>query len=78
MAVDIAKPSWNLRTLLPPVIADLLERHERRRADRRETWRQHNTQARRRAAAYERIVESRDRTRTTERDRSFGADGLEL
>jgi hypothetical protein len=45
----------------PPAIADLLERNERRRADRRETWRQNDAEALRRAAAYERIAETQAR-----------------
>jgi len=63
--------------LLPPVVADLLERHEHRRANRREAWRHHNAQARRRAA-YEQVAETRTRGQTSERDRSIGGDGLEL
>jgi hypothetical protein len=64
--------------LLPPVVADPLERNERRRANRRETWRQHDADARRRAAAYERIAETQARTKTSERKRGIDGDGLEL
>jgi hypothetical protein len=64
--------------LLPPAIADLLVRNERRRADRRETWRQNDAEALRRAAAYERIAETQARAQTSERDRSIAGDGLEL
>jgi hypothetical protein len=64
--------------LLPPAIADLLVRNERRRADRRETWRQNYAEALRRAAAYERITETQARAQTSERDRSIAGDGLEL
>lgn len=39
--------------LLPPIIADLLERNEHRRANRRQTWRQHTAAERARAAAYQ-------------------------
>jgi hypothetical protein len=66
------------RHLLPQVIADLLERNEHRRADRRETWRHHNADARRRAAAYERVAETQARAQTSERSRSIDGDGLEL
>jgi len=64
--------------LLPRVVADLLERHEHRRADRCETWRHHNADARRRAAAYERVAETHARTQRSDRDRSIDGDGLEL
>jgi hypothetical protein len=64
--------------LLPPAIADLLVRNERRRADRRETWRQNYAEALRRAAACERITETQARAQTSERDRSIAGDGLEL
>jgi hypothetical protein len=54
--------------LLPPVIADLLERNEQRRANRRQTWRQHTAAERAREAAYQRIIsaaeQSNDRSRS--------------
>jgi hypothetical protein len=56
--------------LLPPLVADLLDRNEHRRADRRESWR--------RAAAYERVAETHARAETSERDLSIADDGLEL
>lgn len=63
--------------LLPAVVADLLERNEHRRAHRRERWRQHNADTRRRAAAYERVAETQARAETAERDRGV-KDALEL
>lgn len=47
---------------LPPVVADLLERNEERRTQRRESWRQHTGAERSRRAAQQRIV-SQDRSR---------------
>jgi conjugative relaxase-like TrwC/TraI family protein len=64
--------------LLPAVVADLLDRNDHRRADRRETWRQHNAEARRRTAAYERVAETHTRAKTSERGRSIDGDSLEL
>jgi conjugative relaxase-like TrwC/TraI family protein len=64
--------------LLPLVIADLLERNEHRRADRRETWRRHKAEARRAAAAYERFADTQARAQTSDRERSIDVDGLEL
>jgi hypothetical protein len=62
--------------LLPPVVGDLLDRHERRRANRRETWRQHNAEASRRSAAHERVAETQASAQTSERDRGIDGDGL--
>ena len=65
---------------LPQIVAALLERHEQRRAARRESWRQYNAEARWRVAAYERLAEtlgceqSQDRTQTLSED----GYGLEL
>jgi len=62
--------------LLPPVVADLMERNEQRRADRRQTWLQHHAEAHRRAKSYERVTETC--TQASGRDRSIGDEGLEL
>jgi hypothetical protein len=64
--------------VLPPVIAGLLERNEHRRANRRETWRQHHADARRRAAAHDRVAETHARAQTSGRDRGIDGDSLEL
>jgi conjugative relaxase-like TrwC/TraI family protein len=45
------------RALLPHVVAQQLERQDRRRAARSEAWRQHNASARARSAAFERMAE---------------------
>ena len=62
------------RHLLPNEIADLLQRHDRRRAARRAVWREHSARARAHQAAYERM------TRAAERgaERGVDVDGLEL
>ena len=62
--------------LLPPVVADLLDRNEHRRADRRQTWRHNDAEARRRAAAYERIISADEQSH--DRSRSDDGYGLEL
>lgn len=62
--------------LLPPAIADLLDRNEHRRVNRREALRQHATDTRRRARAYERMTTGT--TRDAEQARAAQGDGLEL
>jgi AAA domain len=68
------------RELLPPLVAALLDRNDRRRAARRAACRQHNAQARAREAAHERLrVATRDgAARAAERERGLGGDSLEL
>jgi hypothetical protein len=50
------------RHRLPPVVAELLERNQQRRAHRRETWSGYSAAERARKAACERII-SHDRSR---------------
>ena len=64
--------------LLPRVVADVLDRNEHRRTNRRDLWRQHGAEARRRAAACERVAVTHTRAQTSERDRSIDGDGLGL
>jgi conjugative relaxase-like TrwC/TraI family protein len=68
------------RGLLPDAVSTLLDRNDRRRAERAERWRQHNAQARAHARAYERFTAaSRDTTeQAAEQTRSIDGDGLEL
>jgi hypothetical protein len=54
------------RDQLPPVVAELLERNQHRRAHRREAWR-HHTADERREAAHQRII-SHDRSRGLDDD----------
>jgi conjugative relaxase-like TrwC/TraI family protein len=42
--------------LLPPIVQELLDRHEKRRAARRAVWQEHNQAARHHTAAYQRMV----------------------
>lgn len=42
--------------LLPPIVADLLERNDQRRTERRDAWRQHIAAERAPEATYQRIV----------------------
>ena len=62
--------------LLPRVVADLLERNEHLRANRRETWRQHARAERDRQAAYVRMTA--ESTQHAEQSRGLDADGFEL
>ena len=64
--------------LLPRVVADVLDRNEYRRVNRRDVWRRHSADARRRAAVYERVAEHRARGEQAERDRGMDEGGLEL
>jgi conjugative relaxase-like TrwC/TraI family protein len=64
--------------LLPQVVAEVLDRNERRHTNRRDLWRQHSTDAHRRATAYERVAERWARGEKSERDRSIDGDGVEL
>ncbi|GAB4995171.1 MobF family relaxase [Mycobacterium avium subsp. hominissuis] len=68
------------RDLLPEAVSALLDRNDRRRADRAQRWRQHSAQARARAAAYARVTATgRDTTeQAAEQARSVDGDGLEL
>jgi ATP-dependent exoDNAse (exonuclease V) alpha subunit len=67
------------RELLPSVVATLLDRNDRRRADRAEAWRQHTAQTRARETAYERIVATKQQSRGRERSRCADRGyGLEL
>jgi hypothetical protein len=68
------------RYLLPDVVASLLDRNDQRRTARSDKWRQHDADARARAAAYERITAtSRGTTeQAAERQRSGDGDSLEL
>jgi conjugative relaxase-like TrwC/TraI family protein len=63
---------------LPPVVADLLERNEQRRTNRREIWRQHSASERRREAAYQRLTQTRAAEQSHQRSRSDDGYGLEL
>jgi hypothetical protein len=47
------------RKLLPAIVASLLDRNDRRRADRTQAWRRHSAQTRAREAAYQRITATR-------------------
>ncbi|WP_406817136.1 MobF family relaxase [Mycobacterium sp. M23085] len=61
------------RELLPMVVAALLDRNDRRRADRAAAWRQHTTQSRARDAAYQRItIATRQASRERSRTRGYG------
>ena len=60
------------RHLLPPVVADLLDRHERRRAARRAAWRDHNERAYTRVAAHQRMAEHPTGELGVERDAGLG------
>jgi len=64
------------RHLLPDEVANLLSRHDRRRAARRAVWREHTAAARAQQAAYERMTTAAEHGAEHARDRS--ADGLEL
>jgi len=68
------------RTLLPTVVSALLDRKDERRATRHVQWRQHNAQARRREAAYQRFVDdaAASREHAAERQQSQDGDSLEL
>jgi hypothetical protein len=59
-------------SLLPAIVAALLNRNDQRRADRAQEWRQHVAQTRAREAAIERITapsrQSRERERTRRAD----------
>ncbi len=65
------------RELLPDIVAQLLERHDQRRAARREAWRQHIAADRAREAAYERfaqrLVHPRPRRRPGPRPRTLNS-----
>lgn len=65
------------RDLVPAMVGALLDRHDQRRHDRRASWREHNAEARRRDAAYERLRQATQHSsqRAQERDRG---EGLEL
>jgi hypothetical protein len=62
------------RDLLPAVVGALLDRHDQRRHTRHASWREHNAEARRREAAYERLRQAAQRSsqRAQERDRDAG------
>ena len=60
------------RHLLPDIVADVLARHEQRRAARRAAWREHAATARTRQAAYERICTGAGRSL------DLDANGLDL
>jgi conjugative relaxase-like TrwC/TraI family protein len=63
---------------LPWVVADVLDRNENRRVQRRDIWHRHSAQARRRAAAYERVAETQARARSAERDRGIDVESREF
>jgi DNA repair ATPase RecN len=62
------------RELLPERVAQLLDRHDSRRAARREAWRQYTAAERAWQAAYERMTAAADRSseRSRSRDQSYG------
>jgi conjugative relaxase-like TrwC/TraI family protein len=60
---------------LPRIVANLLARNEQRRAARRDTWRQHNTQEHARQAAYHRITQTQHNSAQRSHQRSRGIDG---
>jgi conjugative relaxase-like TrwC/TraI family protein len=64
-------------TVLPAVVAALLDRNDQRRADRAQAWRQHEAQTRDRETAYVRIAVTRQQRRERERSCDQGY-GLEL
>jgi conjugative relaxase-like TrwC/TraI family protein len=64
--------------LLPRVVADVLDRNEYRRVNRRDAWRRHSAAARRRTAAYERTAETRGRAPSSGREHSIDGDSVEL
>ena len=59
-------------------MADLLERNEQRRTQRRETWRQHTADEHRRESAYQRLTQTRAAEQSHQRSRSDYGYGLEL
>ena len=63
------------RHLLPEPVADLLERHDPRRAVRRAVWREHTAAQRAWRAGYERMAAA---AQDAERSRGEEVDGLEL
>jgi ATP-dependent exoDNAse (exonuclease V) alpha subunit len=62
------------RTLLPTIVAALLDRNDRRCADRAQSWRRHTAQNLAREAAYQRITATRQQTaeRHRTRDQRYG------
>ena len=64
--------------LLPEVVADLLERNNHRRADRRETWRHHTVAERAREAAHQRITQHHGAEQSQDRRRNRSDDGYGL
>ena len=66
------------RDLLPPDVAALLDRNERRTA-RAQAWRQHAAQTRARQTAYQRLTATRQQAAKRERSRAVDQGyGLEL
>jgi hypothetical protein len=65
------------RTLLPTIVAALLDCNDQRRADRAQAWRRHSTQTRAREAAYQRFTTTRQQTAQRQRSRDQGC-GREL
>jgi hypothetical protein len=60
------------RTLLPTIVAALLDWNDQRRADRAQAWRRPGTQTRAREAAYQRFTTTRQQTAQRQRSRDQG------
>ena len=65
------------RTLLPAIVAALLDRNDQRHADRAQAWARHSAQTLAREAAYQRITATRQQIAHRQRSRDQGY-GLEL
>jgi conjugative relaxase-like TrwC/TraI family protein len=65
------------RTLLPAIVAALLDRNDQRHADRAQAWARPSAQTLAREAAYQRITATRQHTAQRQRSRDQGY-GLEL